>query len=281
MLTILAAAVSLVALLPMAATAGSAGKVAKDPERQIGLQLYSVRDECAKDFPGTIKAVAKIGFTGVEFAGYYGKTAQEVKAMLDENHLKCYGTHIGLDTLEGDNFAKTVEFNKVIGNNLLIVPYIDGQLRNSHAKIVETGKRFNEIAKKLKPFGMSLAFHNHADDFRVIEGEISWNTFFANTDNDVLIQFDTGNALQGGQQAAPYLKRFPGRVVSVHVKDFSGTKQSSLLGEGDVNWKDVLPLLKAKRGPRRYIIEQETYPFPSLVCAEKCLHTFEQMLNWK
>src|SRR5438105_11085129 len=89
---------------------------------QVGLQLYAVRDDCAKDLPGVLKAVAKMGYTGVEFAGYYGRSAQELRAMLDEDGLKCYGTHIGLETLLGDNLAKTVEFNKVLGNNMLIVP---------------------------------------------------------------------------------------------------------------------------------------------------------------
>src|SRR4051794_19457759 len=69
----------------------------------VGLQLYSVRDDCAKDLPGVLKAVAKMGYTGVEFAGYYGRTAQELREMLDSNGLKCYGTHIGLETLLGDN----------------------------------------------------------------------------------------------------------------------------------------------------------------------------------
>lgn len=285
--TLFAAMAALTALLPLSAPATGPAPAKKAPVQQsadkvqLGLQLYSVRDMCAKDFVGTVKAVAKMGFNGVEFAGYYGKTAQEIKAMLDENHLKCYGTHIGLDTMQGDNLAKTIEFNKIIGNNLLIVAWIPQEMRNTKAKILETGKIFNDIATKLKPHGMTIAFHNHADDFRVVEGEIGWETFFANTDKNVQIQFDTGNALQGGQQAAPYLKRFPGRVVSVHVKDFSGTKPSVLLGEGDVSWKDVIPEFKARRGPRRYIIEQETYPFPSLDCAEKCLRTFEQMMNIK
>src|SRR5947209_5011524 len=90
--------------------AAEAGPNKKAPAL-IGLQLYSVRDACAKDLPGVLKAVAKMGYTGVEFAGYYGRTAQELRQMLDEDGLKCYGTHIGLDTLLGDNFAKTVEFN--------------------------------------------------------------------------------------------------------------------------------------------------------------------------
>src|SRR5947207_15214243 len=105
----------------------SRADVLKDKNRKpimIGLQLYSVRDDCAKDLPGVLKAVAKMGYTGVEFAGYYGRSAQELRAMLDEDGLKCYGTHIGLETPLGDKLVKKVEFNKALGKNMRSVPLI-------------------------------------------------------------------------------------------------------------------------------------------------------------
>lgn len=268
------------AISPIRAKAVS-GANAKPARYLIGLQLYTVRDDCAKDFPGVLKAVAKMGFSGVEFAGYYGRTAQELRKMLDDDHLKCYGTHISLDSLLGDNFEKTVEFNKVLGNKLLVVPSLPTERRNSRAALIETGKIFNEIAKKLEPYGMILGYHNHMDEFKPMEGELPWDTFFANTDRRVAIQFDIGNALHGGVQAAPFLSKYPGRVVSVHVKDYSATNPNAMLGEGDENWKDVLPILKGKTGPRWFIIEQEDYPFPPLECAEKCLRNFERMLAEK
>src|SRR4029079_5430728 len=95
------------------------------------------------------------------FAGYYGRTAQELRAMLDENKLKCYGTHIALDTLLGDNLAKTVEFNKVLGNTMLIVPWIPEERRNTKEKIVETAKLFTDIAARLKTYGMHVGTHKH------------------------------------------------------------------------------------------------------------------------
>src|SRR5579864_5573067 len=86
------------------------GAVGKGKQRYlIGLQLYTVRDDCAKDFPGVLKAVAKMGYSGVELAGTYGRTAQELRQMLDDDHLTCYGAHITLDDLMGDKFEKTVE----------------------------------------------------------------------------------------------------------------------------------------------------------------------------
>jgi sugar phosphate isomerase/epimerase len=247
----------------------------------IGLQLYTVRDDCAKDLPGVLKAVAKMGYSGVEFAGYYGHSAQELRQMLDEDGLKCYGTHIGLETLMGDNFEKTVEFNRTLGNRLLVVPSLAPQQRNSRQALLETAKLFNEIAKKLEPYGMYVGYHDHSEDFKTVDGEVMWDTFFANTDPRVAIQFDIGNALEAGVQAAPYLAKYPGRVLSVHVKDYSATNPKALLGEGDEHWDEVIPLLKGKAGVRWYIIEQETYPYPPLECAEKCLRTFEKMMSSK
>src|SRR5690242_4335733 len=93
----------------------------------VGLELYSVRDDMKKDLPGTIAAVAQMGYVGVEFAGYFGRKADELKKILDDNHIVCPSTHIpgGLDALTGDNFEKSIAFHKTIGCNFLIVPYMD------------------------------------------------------------------------------------------------------------------------------------------------------------
>ncbi|MBN2088875.1 sugar phosphate isomerase/epimerase, partial [candidate division KSB1 bacterium] len=115
----------------LGASCGKQEEVQQAKVIPVGLQLYSVRKECEKDLPGTIAAVARMGYQGVEFAGYYNYTAEELRKMLDDNGLKCCGTHIGLDTLMGENFEATVEFNKVLGNKYLIVPWIGEEYRNS------------------------------------------------------------------------------------------------------------------------------------------------------
>jgi len=275
---VLATVLIAAALMPTPAKAETIGK-GKVAPILIGLQLYTVRDDCAKDFPGVLKAVAKMGYSGVEFAGYYGRSAQELKQMLDDDHLTCYGSHITLADLQPDKFDQTVAFNKVLGNKLLVIPWIPTEMRNTKEALIKTGKVFNDLAKRLQQQGLMLAYHNHEDEFKVVDGEMPWYTFFGNTDRDVKIQFDIGNALEGGVQAAPFLLKYPKRVISVHVKDFSKTNPKALLGEGDENWSEVLPILKTKARPRWFIIEQETYPFPPLVCAEKCLRNFEKMMS--
>ncbi|HLH78770.1 MAG TPA: sugar phosphate isomerase/epimerase, partial [Chthonomonas sp.] len=97
----------------------------------IGLQLYSVREQCAKDLPGVLKAVAQMGYEGVEFAGYHGYGAAELRKMLDDFGLKCCGAHVGIETLLGDELAKSIEFHKTLGNKFLIVPGLPRQYTES------------------------------------------------------------------------------------------------------------------------------------------------------
>ena len=203
----------LAATMVLGASAQRDGPELKKP-RLIGLQLYSVRDDCAKDLPGVLKAVAKMGYTGVEFAGYYGRRAKELRQMLDEDGLKCYGTHIPPDTLLGDNLAKTIEFNQILGNKMLVVPWIPTERRNTKEKIIETAKLFSEIAAKLKPSGMTLGYHNHMDEFKPVGGEVPFDTFFSHTDKSVAIQFDTGNVVlpRFYQLEVKWLSRLPAVV---------------------------------------------------------------------
>jgi sugar phosphate isomerase/epimerase len=116
---------------------------------KVGVQLYSVRSECAKDLPGVLAALAKMGYTGVEFAGYYGRTAADLRALLDQNHLQCYGTHVDLNALQGANLEKTAAFCKELGCKFIVVPWLPEPRRNSRAAILETAKFFDDTAKQL------------------------------------------------------------------------------------------------------------------------------------
>src|SRR5215831_14773788 len=112
-----------VAGLTTAAAALAAKKI------PIAVQVYSVREIAQKDTAGTLAKIAKIGYQGVEFAGYYGHSAQDIRKILDDNGLKAAGTHTGLDTLLGDQLPKTIEFNRTIGNKNLIVPSLPQKYR--------------------------------------------------------------------------------------------------------------------------------------------------------
>ena len=186
----------------------------------IGLQLYSVRDEAAKDLPGVLAAVAKMGYAGVEFAGYYGHAPQDIRKMLDDNGLKCFGTHTHIDLLSSEKFDSTVETHKALGTDFIIVPSLPGHYTDSKDAWRRAAAAMNEIAAKLKPLGLQTGYHNHHTEFLPMDGELPWDIFFGNTTSDVIMQFDTGNAKHGNADAGPFLRKYPGRALTVHLKDF-------------------------------------------------------------
>ena len=243
----------------------------------IGLQLYSVREECKRDLPKTIAAVAKMGYKGVEFAGYYNYEAEQLRKMLDDNGLKCCGTHTGMDTLLGENLPKTIEFNKTIGNKYLIVPGLPGKYRESHQAWLDTAKLFNELAEKVKPHGMLVGYHNHSVEFQAMDGELPWDTFYGNTKKEVVMQLDVGNAIGGGVDPLPYLYKYPERAITVHIKEHSKTNPNAFVGEGDVNWKAFFALCRAVGSTEWYIVEYERRGAPPLESVEKCLNNLRKL----
>ena len=243
----------------------------------IALQLYSVREDCTRDLPGTLEAVAKMGYEGVEFAGYYGREAKELRTLCDDLGLKVVGTHTGLDTLLGDELKRTVEFNQILGNPFLIVPGLPEERRNSRAAWLDTAKLFNKIAEKLKPEGMRTGYHNHSVEFAPMDGELPWDTFFGNTNPEVVMQLDAGNALHGDADPVPFLERYPGRAATVHLKEYSSTNPKALIGEGEVRWDDLFALCESTAGTEWYIVEQESYAFPPVECVDRCLQNLKKM----
>jgi len=247
----------------------------------IALQLYSVREDCARDLYGTLEAVAKMGYDGVEFAGYHGRTAEELRKMLEDLGLKVAGSHLRIDTLKGDELKKTVEFNKVLGNKYLIVPSLPEEMRNSKAAWIEAARFLNNISEKVKPEGMRVGYHNHAVEFTPIDGEIPWDIFFGEAKPDVIMQLDTGNAMMGNLSAdevISIIKKYPGRAVTVHLKEFSATNRKALIGEGDMKWEEFFKACESVGGTEWYIVEQESYAYPPLECVKKCLENLKRLL---
>ena len=243
----------------------------------IGVQLYSIRDDCARDLPGTLAAVAEMGFDGVEFAGYYGYTAKDLRKLLDDNGLKCCGTHTRLDSLLGDEFEATVEFNEMIGNRYLVVPSLPPERRSSNAAWRETGALFSQIAENLAPYKMLTGYHNHAVEFEIVDGEAGFDAFFGNAHPAVIMQLDIGNAMHGGADPLDYLRRYPKRLNTVHLKEYSASKPEVLLGDGDVPWAKVFEICEGVGNTEWYIIEQETYPVSPLESIQRCRQALKQL----
>lgn len=227
----------------------------------IGLQLFSVRGECEKDLPAALKAVSEIGYAGVEPWGYGGDTlewlghgANEVRAMLDDNGLKCCGIHLQTKALQGDNLPRTIEFNKTLGNNFLIVA-ADPQRMSSREGIAELARILEEAADALQPHGMFTGYHAHGFDFKEIDGQTAWDHLFGSTRQEIIMQIDIGNSVGGGGDPIAALKKFPNRARSVHLKDYGGGPES-VIGEGEADWDLIFRLCETTQNTEWYVVEE-------------------------
>lgn len=245
----------------------------------VALQLYSVRDDAARDLPATLEAVAAMGYVGVEFAGFYGHDAAMVKQLLTENGLQVAGAHVAIEELLPPRRDETIAFHMAIGNEFLIVPYLGGKYTESADAWAQTAATMNEIAAALHPHGMRTGYHNHTHEFKPVAGsdKLPWDIFFGATDPSVIMQFDTGNALHGGKDALPFLQAYPGRAVTVHLKEHSDTNPHALIGEGDVPFAALLAELKKQNATQWLIVEQEAAGVPPMEGAEKSLRGLEKI----
>ncbi len=204
--------------------------------RVFGVQLYSVREQAAKDLPAVLEAIGKMGYKGVEFAGYYGweSKPKELRQLLDDNGLRCRGTHADIETVTGEALKATAELHHILGNKFLIVPSL--QVEGAQGR-VDMAKRFNEIAAKAKTI------------------------FFDNTKKDVVMQLDTGNCMQGGGDPVVILKKYPGRSTTVRLKEFGGP-ENAVIGQGIMPWAKVFEVCETTAGTEWHIVEHETGPDP-------------------
>jgi len=242
----------------------------------LALQFYSVRDIAGKDVPGTLAAIARMGYQGVEFAGYYGRKAKDLRQILDRNGLKCCGSHTALETLTGDALKGTVEFNQTLGNPFLIVPWLPPSITTSLAALIDAAKLLTDLGDKAKEFGMRVGYHAHAHDFKPVADRIPWEVLFTHAGPDVVMQLDIGNCLDGGGDPVAELKKFPHRAATIHLKEHGGPK-GAVIGEGDVPWKEIFAVCETTGGTEWYIAEQESYQGSPLESVELCLKNLRKM----
>ncbi len=254
----------------------------------VGLQLYSVRHEWAQDPRATLAKVAAMGYAGVEFFGPPRYDANVLRALLDDFELACCGWHTPYALVQADTIFPTIAYNRAVGNDKIIVPSLPAELRQTQADWRRAADFFNRLADTLAPYGMVTGYHNHGVEFQPLEGEMPWMTLFDNTDQAVVMQFDTGNALHGNQALDPaeIIKRYPQRALTVHIKPFSKriARQQGpeaalrpLFGEDDTNWSEFFTLCETVGGTQWYIVEYESDGYPPLEAVERGLKSLRAL----
>ncbi len=262
-----------------ATTRAAFGKTRQETEIPIAVQMWPVREEAAKDLAGTLAALAEMGFQAVEFADYFGRGAAELRRELDKVGLRCCGTHIFLEDMQGDKLEPTVEFNQTLGNPNLVVRWLHEPLRSSPEAFSATIASFNEIAARLKPHGMRVGYHNHDYIFQRFGGELLWNLLADGTSSDVFLQLDTGNASHAGQDVIPLLKRNVGRTLSIHVKPYSAGNPKAYVGQDDLDWPQILKLCQTVGGTEWFIVEYEEEGVPPFQALKGNLEALRKLLG--
>lgn len=252
--------------------------IKKPLSQRIGLQLYSVREACSKDFFGTIQSVAEMGYQAVEFAGYYGQSAADVRAFLNDHNLQCCGSHVAYDLLTKEHRSATIEYNAELENPYLIIPWLD----EKHRQTLDGWRQFadflNQLSDELSPYKMQVGYHNHSFEFSEMEGAIPWEVLFQNTQPEVIMQLDMGNAMHGQADPVEYLKMFPGRATTVHLKEYAHNSPPPLIGNGEVAWKEVLQLCQTTAGTQWLIVEEENSGRDPMESVKTCLSNLQAML---
>lgn len=241
----------------------------------IAIQLYSVRGDCARDLRSTLDSIAEMGYEGVEFAGYYDHSAAQLKAMLDECGLKCAGTHTSFNSLRGEELARTIEFNRTLENPYLIVPGLPTEYYQSREKWLEFCGELSEIAARTAEQQMFVGYHNHNVEFK--SGENLMEIFLRETPQNVVAQFDLGNATEGGGDCIALMEKYRGRAATIHLKEFKASDPRAFVGEGDVDWRRVFELCESDGITKWYIVEYESDALTPLQAIDRCLQNLRAM----
>lgn len=234
-------------------------------KQNYGLQLFSVRDTTEKDLAGTIQKVAEMGYKYVEFAGFFGHSAADVKAMMDNCGIICSGTHSGWFELKPENILETVKYHKAIGNPNYIIPAAD---LSSIEKIDEFARVMNFAQPILAAEGIRLGYHNHDYEFKVMPwGSTAHSELEKRTNID--FEIDTFWAFHAGIDPVATLDRLKDRIRVIHLKDGLENGEGKALGEGVAPVKAVIE--KAKAMGITMVVESETLTPDGLSEVKRCI----------
>jgi sugar phosphate isomerase/epimerase len=250
----------------------------------LGLQLYSVRDLLPKDYQGTLRQLNEIGYQEVEAAGYFGRSAREIRSAMDEAHLNCVSAHYSMKDL-APHVDSIIQFGKDLGLKFIICSSPALQNPASTTTITRANmdamtlddwrwnaEQFNQIGEKVNAAGIRFGYHNHTAEFHALNGVRPYDELLRLTDPaKVTMEMDCGWVIVGGGDPAEYLTKYPNRISMLHVKDFKlgGNKSTSEtapppsaeLGQGSIDYKRIFEAAKGGKIEHAFI-EQEQFDMP-------------------
>jgi sugar phosphate isomerase/epimerase len=237
----------------------------------IGFQVWTVKDMLVKDFPGTLKKMAELGYQSCEMCsppGYEGAgfaplmklTAKEMKQIIDDAGLSCVSSHYGLGELR-DNLDKTVEFAVESGRTQMVLASFWLKKDASLSDWQKSAEELNKIGEKTKKAGIQMVFHNHHGEFEKIDGTLIYDTLLDHLEPEyVKMQFQVA-VINIGYKASTYFTKYPGRFISAHLADWSSAENKQVpIGQGIVDWKEFFDTAKTG-GVKNIFVEMEMETF--------------------
>jgi sugar phosphate isomerase/epimerase len=258
----------------------------------LGLEMFSVRRELARDLPATLSAVSKMGYQVVEFfAPYLGWTipyAKGVRTQLDDLGLRCYSTHNpSAALLSAETMAKAIEMNQVLGARHIIMASPPPNTSTAEDWTRVAGPQ-NAASKQHEPHRLLAGFHNHKIEWLPLaSGQRIMDILATNTPPEFVLQFDVGTCIEAGQDPIAWIKGHPGRIRSVHLKDWAPGPDAQekgyrvLFGEGVAPWKQILDAVESVGGVEFYLMEQEGSRYSELETAQRCLANWRKLRGEK
>ncbi|GCE18166.1 sugar phosphate isomerase/epimerase family protein [Dictyobacter kobayashii] len=244
----------------------------------VALQLYTVRDETAKNFKETLRTVAEIGYPGVEFAGYGDFSSKELAAVLAELGLKTVGSHVGLALVENDA-QREIDYCLEIGSPYLIIPWINKDLLAQEESFKKFAAQLNEYGQLCKDRGLTLAYHNHDFEFAQVNGETLLDRLIAATDpNLVKFELDTYWAAFAGVDPIAFINKHSNRIATLHLKDMTPDRKFTEVGSGTL---DIAGYIEAGQaaGATAFIVENDQPAIPSLESARRSFEDLHRSLT--
>ncbi|MBO1004763.1 sugar phosphate isomerase/epimerase family protein [Pseudogracilibacillus auburnensis] len=231
--------------------------------RKVGIQMYSLRELCEKDFVGTLEQVAKAGYDAIELAGTYGLTSKELKGHLDRLGLEVSGAHIDLDRLKNE-FKEVAKYQRVLGNNLLIVPWASTETLEEVQALIAG---LNEISIVCQQNSFRLSYHNHSNEFNEFNSQYALMLIKNGTPASLEFEIDTYWASVRGINVVSFLDTLDGRCTALHLKDIDDEGNNVEVGAGVIPFREILK--KAQElNINDLIVEQEDFtidPIDSII----------------
>lgn len=254
----------------------------------VALELYSLRTEAGKDLPGTLAAIKKMGYDGIELVCekgglvsnevLWGRPFKDVADMVNDHGLKVYSMHHTFQLFQDNQIQRTIEINQMVGNKNLICAWMDPT--QTIAPWYERAKAFNAIQAKVQKHGMHVGLHNHNSELQPLNGKLPWDVFMDNTVWGVTGQMHLAWFPESGLDPIEYVRRYPGRSRALQLNDWAPVGgQTVLLGEGKIDWKALFAAAESVGGIQVYVIEQESYPagMAPLEACRRCLENYQEL----